>query len=143
MKILPFSGLHPGLFFSNRPALKDSLGTGKDNAAVTLSCIGGSDDGSRVYFEWYKSGNLLKADSYRTMTTSGELKINPTDHTRDDGYYQCLITDKTWSVLSNMAELRLACKYHLVLYQICVVLGMSSSYHPKMALTWLWAKYKS
>ncbi|XP_028395112.1 protein sidekick-1-like [Dendronephthya gigantea] len=100
--------LHPGLFFSNKPALQDSLGRGNDNAAVTLSCIGGSGDGRRVYFKWYKSGSELTSDSFRTLTTSGDLRINPTDHTRDDGYYQCLITDNTWSVLSNSAELRLA-----------------------------------
>ena len=104
-------GLHPALFFSNKPALKNSLGVANDGGSVTLSCIGGSRDGNRAYFKWYKGEKLLVADRSPIIArVSGDLDISPSDYTRDDGFYRCLITDKTWSLLSNMAELRLACK---------------------------------
>ena len=37
----------------------------------------------------------------------------PSDYTKDDGDYQCMVTDSAeekWSLLSNTAELRIACK---------------------------------
>lgn len=103
--------LHPGLFFSNRPALNDQLGQAIDSGSVTLSCVGGSRGNNRVYFKWYKDGQLLQADrSPIVATIQGDLNINPSDYSRDNGQYQCLITDNTFSLLSNMAELQLACK---------------------------------
>ncbi|XP_046856514.1 uncharacterized protein LOC124449619 [Xenia sp. Carnegie-2017] len=102
--------LHPGLFFSNRPALNDQLGQAIDSGSVTLSCVGGSRGNNRVYFKWYKDGQLLQADrSPIVATIQGDLNINPSDYSRDNGQYQCLITDNTFSLLSNMAELQLAC----------------------------------
>jgi hypothetical protein len=82
-----------------------------DTRTARLSCIGGSKDNRRVYFKWYKDESPLPAKSAPIIaTSSGDLEINPSDYSRDDGYYRCLITDNTFSILSNMAELRLACK---------------------------------
>ncbi len=88
-----------------------------DTKKATLACVGGSHGNRRVYFKWYKNGALLQADrSPIIATASGDLEINPSDYTRDDGFYRCLITDNNWSLLSNMAELRLACKYKILIY---------------------------
>ena len=104
-------GLHPALFFSNNPALENSLGLAYDGSSASLSCVGGSRDGNRAYFKWKKNEKILPADrSPIIASVSGVLNINPSDYTRDDGFYRCLITDNRWSLLSNMAELRLACK---------------------------------
>jgi hypothetical protein len=123
-------GLHPALFFSYKPALKDYLGVAIDTGPVTLACVGGSRDNRRVHFKWYKDGALLKADASPIIATiAGDLTINPSDYTRDDGFYRCLITDNTWSLLSNMADLQLACKYKILYTSLlCTLLYKAKSF---------------
>ena len=92
-----------------------------DSKSASLSCVGGSRDGTRVNFEWFKEGSSSWKPGRApvTATLSGDLQMNPSDYTRDDGFYRCLITDQTWSLLSNRAELRLACKYGIVCLTFC------------------------
>lgn len=99
------------LFFS--APLPDSLGKFQDQQKVTLSCSGGSRNGQPITYKWLKNGRVLDTIPIRryTATISGELMMYPSNYRDDNGYYQCMVTDKTvekWSLLSNSAELQIA-----------------------------------
>lgn len=101
------------LFF-NGP-LPDSLGKYKDLERVTLTCGGGSRNGQLISYKWFKGSKEITTTSFPryTVKTTGHLDIFPSNYRKDDGFYQCKVTDTTvekWSLLSNFAELRIACK---------------------------------
>jgi len=99
------------LYFTKHPSsATDYLGT-----PITLNCAFNAQTVASAYmFEMYWTFNGTKMNKTTTNSQSGQLELSLVLNETTAGRYQCVVQDGLFSIVSEVAELRLRGKYDVL-----------------------------